>query len=104
LTNLRARLTEQFALEKMQLDASIRVLVRRGEDGSPDSDLDVELLEDFSRKERRQRFARLAFAAWELPIAFEVNASLAARQQERIVPLDDGGGDDDRDHRIDPDR
>src|SRR5207247_3013381 len=98
LTELRRRRPADAATEKMQLHATIRVRMRRGEQLVPDCCLDAELLANLPHQTAGMRLARLALAAGKFPVALEMDAALAARQQKAIVAFDDRGDDDDRVH------
>ena len=98
LTELRPRLAEQLAREEMQLDAAIRVGVRRREQLVADARVDVELFAQLARQAAGRASRRIAFAAGKLPEALEMDAALARVTRNAAVALDDRRGDDDRRH------
>ena len=65
---------------------------------SPTGDADVELFPQFPGETGGERFARVAFAARELPESLEVHALLALCDQEAAVAFDDRRADDDAVH------
>ena len=82
----------------MELHDALRIRVRRREELFAYRDADIELFAELAREARGVRFAAIAFAAGELPIAFEVDALLAPGDEKAIVALDHGGRHDDRRH------
>ena len=58
----------------------------------------VQLFHHFAAQGIRVRFAVMHLAAGKLPVPCQVRAVRAKREQERIIPFDDGGDDDNRRH------
>src|SRR5439155_2349696 len=76
LPDERPRLSDQIAADEVQLDAPLRICMRRGEYFLADARANVELLAQLALETRRQRFAGLALAAGKFPVAREVYAFL----------------------------
>jgi hypothetical protein len=72
--------------------------VRGLEDEVSHDDLDIELLLDLAAQRCSVRFAMRNFAAREFPETREVNAALPPCDEKPILPLDDGGDDEDARH------
>src|SRR5262249_44011899 len=98
LPKQRRWVAARFALEKVQLDASIRIIVRDREDFRPDRHLDPELLVELTSHARGQRLSVVSFPAGKLPDTSQVGARLAARHKIPTVAQDDCGCDDNRLH------
>jgi hypothetical protein len=82
----------------VELHEALRIRVRRREEFFAYRDADIELFAKLAREARCVRFAPIAFAAGEFPIAFEVDAFLAPGDEKAIVALDHCGRHDDRRH------
>src|SRR5215471_12215556 len=82
----------------MQLDLSLRVCVCGREQLTTDDGVDGELFTQLAAQTRPERFAGLTLATRKFPVAFEVCALESPGHQDAIIPLDDGGRDDDRCH------
>ena len=95
LADERHRFIGELAIEEVELDGSIGVVMGDLEDLPADPDADAQLFGDLAAQARLLWLSRLALAARKLPIAFEVNAARAARDQERAAPPYDGRRDHD---------
>jgi hypothetical protein len=82
----------------VQLHATVRVCVGRGEDLVTDARLDVELLAKLAGEAGGERFAGVALAARKLPTALEVYALLPPGDEKQMLVLDDRGGHHDAVH------
>jgi hypothetical protein len=68
----------------------------RLEDFRANEGVDAKLLANLARQAHGWSFARLALAAGEFPITFEVYAGLSSGYEEPPVVLHNSGGDDER--------
>src|SRR4051794_35204175 len=84
----RPRHRQQLAPQEMQLDHTIGIRVRDGEDLGADANGRVQLLEDLAREALRMRLSRLALPSGKFPAALEMRSAEAARQEEHAVALD----------------
>ena len=79
----------------MELDATLRIMVGNGEHFFPDRRVAIQLFPQFAPKTICQRFARFALAAGKFPVTFKMNPAWPTGDEERVIALDDSGGDDD---------
>src|SRR5262245_18485166 len=85
LSELRYGLSNELAGEEMKLDDPIGVFVGVREELIANSHVDRQLLPKLTDQTGGERFARLAFPAGKLPAALEVDAALAAGEEELAV-------------------
>ena len=70
------------------------------EDEVSDDDLHIELFMNFTAQRHRVRLAIPNFTAREFPETREVHAVLPPCNEKPILPLDDGGDDEDSIHCV----
>jgi hypothetical protein len=82
----------------MQLHATVRVGVGRGEDLLADAHLDVQLLAKLAGETGVERFAGVALAARKLPVPLEVDTLLPPGHEKPSVAVDNRRGHHDAIH------
>ena len=98
LALLRGRLALELTAEEVQLDAAFWIGVDGGQNFGTDRHIDPELFAHLADETGCVSFSRLALTTGEFPVSLQVHARRPPRDQKRIVPLDHGGGDEDRVH------
>jgi hypothetical protein len=83
------------------VDGLLRIRVRDGPQPFAHVHFDAQFLLQLALKTSFERFARFAFAAWELPTTPEMVAGAALSDEDAAIPENDSRGDFNRISRLD---
>jgi len=92
--------TRNRAVEEMKFDGFRRVVMRDGEVFVVNVRFDRELFAQLPSQRGFQRFSRFDLAARKLPEVWKMNVGGTLGEQDVIVSMNDGGGDNDHGNSV----